>query len=191
VGATKNCRKTAVAGLVGSLVLSGCAVQPEKPSTYFQDLERAVEVQVSAKQAQHQPIAIINHSLINGSIRESRTWSLKVYNISGKTWKYLDLYVMPFNRVGDPACDIREPVGCYKRFNIVGPLPTKSGVVGTQDDGVIAGTFEDAWLLDRAVCAEIDGITITYMDDTKLEIPKEGVSQLLGSSAEKNSCKPI
>lgn len=81
---------------------------------------------------------------------------IKLKNVAGRTIKYIDVYLTPFNSVGDAVSCTVKGHSTYG-ISITGPIS-----VGSQ----WAGTCDGMWYNNTIVSAKVDHVDVTYEDDS-------------------------
>lgn len=81
---------------------------------------------------------------------------IKLKNVAGKTIKYIDVYLTPFNSVGDAVSCTVKGHSTYG-ISITGPI-----LVGNER----AGTCDGMWYNNTIVSAKVDHVDVTYEDDS-------------------------
>lgn len=87
--------------------------------------------------------------------------------IPDKTVKYLDVYITPFNAVGDPVkCSVRG--NSQFKGRVTGPVYF--------DYEFQNSVWENAWYNNTVLCVKVDRVDVFYMDGSKYiyinELPK-------------------
>lgn len=81
---------------------------------------------------------------------------IKLRNVAGRTIKYIDVYLTPFNSVGDAVSCTVKGHSTYG-ISITGPI-----LVGNE----WAGTCDGMWYNNTIVSAKVDHVDVTYEDDS-------------------------
>lgn len=98
---------------------------------------------------------------------------IKIKNIGTKTIKYVTLFMVPYNAVGDVvACEVRREAERNVRFT--GPLAS---------DKTTGGWWNNAWYNTSIKGAVITKAVVEYMDGTVETIPGNTIGQVTGSGS--------
>lgn len=111
------------------------------------------------------------------------SYELSLYNLSGKTIKYLYLYVTPYNITGDTAPSAVN--GKVKaELMLKGPIDA---------DDRTSFTWENVWFNRNITCIEPNSIEIKYVDGSTETLNRDKLQKALFQSSEEGavlkSCK--
>lgn len=111
---------------------------------------------------------------------------LSFANTSGKTVKYMEFGLVPFNRVGDPVASSIDGES-LKVVKFTGPF--KPGV--SSDDFSVtfnggAVGFSNVWYNQEISCLEIRMVRATYTDGTTKVVEGAGANLLAAPNVRKN-----
>jgi hypothetical protein len=111
------------------------------------------------------------------------SYEFSYYNLSGKTIKYLNVSVTPFNLVGDVVSSATN--GKKKAVLMqVGPIET---------DNKTSFLWENVWFNRKIVCIELNSIEISYTDGSNEILKKDELQKALLQSSQNDavlrSCK--
>ena len=108
---------------------------------------------------------------------------IKLKNVAGRTIKYIDVYLTPFNSVGDAVSCTVKGHSTYG-ISITGPI-----LVGNE----WAGTCDGMWYNNTIVSAKVDHVDVTYEDDSMERYTASELTDENSSNSEltdKNSSNP-
>lgn len=111
------------------------------------------------------------------------SYEVTFYNLSGKTIKYLYLYLTPYNIIGDTAPSAVN--GKVKaQLMLEGPI---------EPEDKTSFTWENVWFNHKISCIEPNAIEIKYMDGSSETLDREMLQKSLFQSSEEaevlKSCK--
>lgn len=99
-----------------------------------------------------------------------------MFNTSSKTYKYVDISVTAYNRVGDPI--VREgDTSPVVRLRFTGPLRPRR-TAGTS-------VWPKVWYVRKIACIAITQIDIEHMDGTSVAIEAAGLGDVLAAGLQK------
>lgn len=117
------------------------------------------------------PILIGEFGTLNPNSAGGVNVQVQIINTSPKTIKYVTYWVTAYNRVGDYAPD-KISRQSTKRIDYTGPLEPgfTNAQKGMMGQSATATYWDNVWYNHSIVCATIDEVEVTYMDDTKVRI---------------------
>lgn len=148
---------------VGLSPVSGCAVQSQFAKEAMRDPDR--------------PIAVVQHGSTFANSVGGVSYAFGFVNTSGKTIKYLEADVEPYNRVGDKVAD-RVGGTSKATMQVTGPYPPGASNISRMP-GIGAPRFGVVWYQGDVACAVLTGIRIEYMDDEKVSLTGDGLRKVI------------
>ncbi len=155
-----------LAGIVTTMA-AGCA------ATFNIELQRAKK--------SRQPIFIGNLSAGNPDKHGLIDARAQLFNTSGKTYKYVDIGITAYNRVGD-AITREGDTSSLIKLRFTGPLRPR------RTPGI--STWPNVWYVRKIACLSVSRIDITHMDVSVVAISGAMLDGVLASKLSKG-CPPL
>lgn len=105
----------------------------------------------------------------------------QVFNTSGNVYKYVDIEITAYNRVGDPVTS-GDGASHRVKLRYTGPLPPRRTAGITR--------WPRTWYAVPVACLTIERVHITNIDESSLAIEGAGLTEVLASRI-RRSCKPV